>query len=246
VKTTNILGVEVACVGLLDILSCVGHLRTIGGRRAVFYVNAHCINTACDDAEYQQILNQADLVYCDGMGVVWASNMLGGCRLEKNTGADWIFPFCEFAEQKGISLYLLGGKPGVAKTVRQNLLNTYTALKIVGVSDGYFIENSEQVVLNDIKLLHPDVVLVGMGSPVQEKWISRHRGEIHAPVCWGVGALFDYVAEIEPRAPSWMSAVGLEWLWRLIVNPSGKWKRYLLGNPIFVYRVLMATFRLRR
>ena len=245
-KTTNVLGVDIACAAFQDILHFVGQWRVSGGQYTVLYANAHTINTACEDAEYRRILNQADLVYCDGMGAVWASSMLGGCRLEKNTGADWIVPFCEYAEHEGISLYLLGGKPGVAKIARQSLQNLYTTLKIVGISDGYFIDNSEQVVLHDIVEAQPDVVFVGMGSPTQEKWISRHREEITAPVCWGVGALFDYVAEVEPRVPSWMNAAGLEWLWRLILNPSGKWKRYLLGNPLFIYRVLRESFRSRK
>ena len=77
-----------------------------------------------------------------------------------------------------------------------------------------------------------------MGTPLQEKWLAAHRHQINAPVCWAVGALFDYVAGEEAPVPDWLDRINLEWLWRLLVNPLDKWKRYLIGNPIFLLRIL--------
>jgi exopolysaccharide biosynthesis WecB/TagA/CpsF family protein len=102
---------------------------------------------------------------------------------------------------------------------------------------------SAEEVLVDIGRSNPQVVFVGMGAPLQEKWIAAHREEINAPVCWAVGALFDFVAGVEYRVPAWMNRLALEWLWRFLIDPSGKWKRTLVGNPVFVARVLRQKFR---
>ena len=244
-KTANILGVNVACTSAQEIIARVTAWTELDEQQTVMYVNAHIINIACQDALFLEILNRADLVWCDGIGVVWAAKILGGCQLEKMTGEDWIYSFCESAERTGLRIYLLAGKPGIAMVAKQNLQNLYPGLKIVGVSDGYFVERNEQSVLKHIKDTQPHVIFVGMGSPVQEKWISSNRDDVSAPVCWAVGALFDYVADVEARAPKWMIASGLEWLWRLILDPSGKWERYLLGNPRFVYRILREAIRTR-
>lgn len=245
-KTANILGVNVACTSIQDIIARVTAWTELDEQRTVMYVNAHIINIAKQDALFLEILNRADLVCCDGIGVVWAAKILGGCQLEKITGADWIYSFCESAERTGLRIYLLAGKPGIAMVAKQNLQNRYPGLKIVGVSDGYFVERNEQTVLTHITDTQPDLIFVGMGSPVQEKWINSNRDDVSAPVCWAVGALFDYVADVEPRAPKWMNASGLEWLWRLIHDPSGKWERYLFGIPRFVYRILREAIRTRR
>jgi N-acetylglucosaminyldiphosphoundecaprenol N-acetyl-beta-D-mannosaminyltransferase len=90
--------------------------------------------------------------------------------------------------------------------------------------------------------MKPDVTFVGMGIPDQEKWIDRQREYIPSSVCWGVGALFDYVAGVELPVPNWMNHLALEWLWRLLIDPGGKWKRYLLGNPVFAFRVFRQKF----
>lgn len=237
-NTVDILGIQVACVDLDGLLSQVFEWTSGADRRRVCYVNAHVINQACEDNALHRALRTADLVYADGISVVWASRILGGCRLHKMTGADWIDDYCQFAERKGIRTYILAGKPGIARAARENLQNKYPSLKIVGVSDGYFYEHNEGELFDKINQAKPHVLFVGMGTPAQEIWIDDHRADIEAPLCWAVGALFDYVAQVEPRVPGWMNALALEWLWRLIVDPAGKWQRYLLGNPRFVYRVI--------
>lgn len=243
-STANILGVGVACLDFPGILSLVGRWSSQPQLRTILYVNAYCFNTACSDSHYQDILQNADLVYADGISVVWAGRFLNSCTLHKMTGADWIYNFATWAEARphsgagGLRVYLLGSRPGVARRARDHLQGRYSALEIVGTADGYFQDKSEAQVLMEIERSSPHVVFVGMGTPVQEKWIAAHREEISAPVCWAVGALFDYLAGDEARVPGWMYRLGLEWLWRLLVDPVGKWRRYLLGNPLFVYRVV--------
>lgn len=237
-NSANVLGVNVACVdvpGILEQVNCWSRQTEL---RTILYVNAHCFNLACDDPLYHHLLTCADLVYSDGISVVWAGRWLGNSQLCKITGADWIYNFCQLAELQGLRIYILAGRPGIAENARHNLLEKYPALEIVGVCDGYFQHKSPAQVLEEIALALPHVVFVGLGTPRQEKWIAEQRAVIRAPVCWAVGAMFDYVAGVEPRAPGWVNALALEWLWRLCMDPIGKWRRYILGNPLFVYRIL--------
>ncbi|HNB52274.1 MAG TPA: WecB/TagA/CpsF family glycosyltransferase, partial [Anaerolineales bacterium] len=131
------------------------------------YVNAHCLNIASRNQDYFQHLCSFDLIYPDGIGAVWAGQWLTGKRLYKMTGADWIFEFCQIAQANEWRIYILGGKPGVAKSAAQNLKQQFPALSISGVHDGYFTETERAVILDEIAALAPDVLFVGLGVPRQ-------------------------------------------------------------------------------
>ncbi len=240
---TNLMGVPVACVdkqGLLGAVSTWMQAESGASRpvRLVTYMNAHCFNLVFSDTEYRQNLQKFDLIYADGVGAVLAGRLLGGCRLTKLTGADWIYDLCDLAQRRRWNLFIVAGKPGIAARARTNLCELYPDLVISGAYDGHFIEKSERQLLDSIRRQAPDLLLLGMSVPLQENWSASLRCELPVRICWAVGALFDYVAGKEPRAPGWMRAVALEWLWRLLVNPAGKWNRYLIGNPVFLYRLL--------
>lgn len=202
------------------------------------YVNAHCLNIASRNQAYFQHLRAFDLIYPDGIGAVWAGQWLTGKHLYKMTGADWIFDFCQMAQAEGWRLYILGGKPGVAETAAINLRHQFPNLQILGTHNGFFAESDSPTVAREIAALRPDVLFVGLGVPQQEAWIVHWKSALPVKICWAVGALFDYVAGVEPRAPIWMRNHDLEWLWRMMVDPGGKWKRYLVGNPVFLARVI--------
>jgi N-acetylglucosaminyldiphosphoundecaprenol N-acetyl-beta-D-mannosaminyltransferase len=242
-ETADILDVSVACLDIPGLMAQVQEWCLGRNKRTIYYVNAHCYNTALAHPGYRRLLNQADLVYADGIGVVWAGRLLTGSKLVKMTGADWLPFFCEIAQSSRLKVYLHAGKPGVAQSASRNLYNQYPGLDIVGWSDGFFFERSEAEVIKAINAAAPHVLFVGMGVNLQEKWIAAHRDQIDAPICWGVGALFDYVAGEERRVPHSMNALGFEWLWRLLMDPVGKWRRYLLGNSLFVYQVLRQRLR---
>ena len=237
-NTVNILDVEVSCIDLEGLLETVGKWAHEREQHTIMYVNAHCMNTAYQDKSYREILGWADLVLADGVGVVWSSRFLGGCRLQKLVAGAWIDEFCKMAAEKDISIYILAGEVGIVELAAGNLQNKWPNLIISGTSDGFFSGKSESQVLEELDRLKPDVLFVGMGTSRQEKWLYDHRAEIEAPVCWAVGALFDYIAGSEQRVPGWMYNLGLEWLWRLLVDPVGKWRRYVIGNPLFIYRVI--------
>jgi N-acetylglucosaminyldiphosphoundecaprenol N-acetyl-beta-D-mannosaminyltransferase len=237
---SNILDVKVACINREQLLFMVDEWVNQELRKTILYTNAHCMNVASQDASYREILNQADLVYADGISLVWSSRILGSCRIEKITGADWIDDFCSLAQGHALRIFILAGKPGIAQLAVKKLMLTYPGLHIVGFCDGFSPENrlGEATLIAEINQVKPHVVFVGMGVPRQEKWLAAQRDKIDAPVCWAVGALFDYVAGVEPRAPKWLTSIGMEWFWRLMIDPKGKWRRYLIGNPLFIYRIL--------
>lgn len=242
-EAVNILGVNVHCLDRFEIFEYVKlWSRGRNNIRTILYVNAHCLNIAYKDTHYSQILSQADLVYADGISIVWSARLFGVKHLQKMTGADWIHDFCRFASANEVQFYVLAGKSGVSEMAIKRLQDSYPNIRVSGVSDGYFEEKEESQVLEEINKQKPEVVFVGMGTPKQENWISKNRARIDAPICWAVGALFDYIAMRESRAPTWTDALGLEWLWRLGEDPRGKWRRYLIGNPLFVYRIIKQRF----
>lgn len=236
-KSIEILGVRVSCASRKDVLQLPLDWSTGKEQRTIFYVNAHCINLAAGDSIYRAVLNRVDLVYSDGTGVVWAARWLGGSSLEKVTGRDWIHDFSALAVEHDLRIYILASSPEINRAAVHNLRQQHPGLQIVGHRNGFFDPVETPEILAEINQCAPQIVWVGIGTPRQEKWLAAHREQIQAPVCWAVGALFDYVAGVEPPVPTWLNRLNLEWLWRMLVDPLGKWRRYLIGNPRFLYRI---------
>lgn len=232
----SLLGIRIDCLRRRDLLEQVVCSVRRGRKSTILYVNAHCMNVQYRDRAYQGILSDADIVYCDGMGVVLAAHMTGQAIPERMTGADWIEDLCRTALEESLSLYLLGGEPEAVHGTAAALRRRYPAVCIVGETDGYHIGPAT---IAEINARRPDILLVGMGTPKQEKWIAQHRSLLDVPVVWAVGGLFDFVSGRIPRGPRWMTQHGLEWLCRLIVEPRRLWRRYLLGNPRFLWRVFV-------
>jgi N-acetylglucosaminyldiphosphoundecaprenol N-acetyl-beta-D-mannosaminyltransferase len=209
-------------------------------RKRVAYVNAHVINQSFDIPEVRRALMSSDVVYCDGYGVRLAAKAIGRPVPHRMTGADWIWGVAALCEAAGRSLYLLGSDPGASAEAATELKRWYPSLRITGTHHGYFDLGSphEDRVLEHINQHKPDILMVGMGTPQQEMWVERHFDEVDATVVWTVGALFEYVSGRIRRAPHWMSDNGLEWIFRLAVEPRRMWRRYLLGNPVFLHRVM--------
>jgi N-acetylglucosaminyldiphosphoundecaprenol N-acetyl-beta-D-mannosaminyltransferase len=211
-----------------------------GSQRRVMYVNAHVLNQSQERPELREALQQADLVYCDGYGVRIAAKALELPTPHRMTGADWIWTLAALCEDTGRSIYLLGSEPGIARQASQRLQDTFPDLRIAGSHHGFFSIGSPHAerVVEDINAKQPDILLVGMGTPKQERWVQQYAESIDVDVLWTVGALFDYVSGRVPRAPGWLADNGLEWIFRLGVEPQRMWRRYLLGNPVFLSRVL--------
>jgi N-acetylglucosaminyldiphosphoundecaprenol N-acetyl-beta-D-mannosaminyltransferase len=214
--------------------------------RRVMYANAHVLNQSAANERLRHALSSADLVYCDGYGVRLAAKALDVPIPHRMTGADWIWGMAELCEQSGQRVYLLGSEPGVAARAADRLRLTYPKLDVAGHHHGYFEVGSphDDRVVEHVNAVRPSILLVGMGTPKQELWVEANAHRLDVDVLWTVGALFDVVSGRVPRAPAWLADNGLEWIFRLAIEPGRMWRRYLLGNPVFVHRV-MAQARAR-
>ncbi len=201
----------------------------------VAFINAHCLNIACRNREYKQILKGCSAVFSDGIGAKIGAKMLG-YRVEENVNGTDMFPLLA---QRPYRIYLLGGAPGVAFTAMEKAQAMHGAAEFVGCADGFFKEKSLSVVLDELNELKPDILLVAMGVPGQEEWINRHLDKLPPCVAIGVGGLLDFVSERIPRAPMWMRKANIEWCFRLYCEPARLFRRYIIGNPLFIWRVFL-------
>lgn len=245
VRSVPLFGVNISLVRkdelLLHVIMAAKQSRSI----SVTYVNAHCINLLKQYPEYLDTLNTFDMVYADGMGVVYAGEWLRNAKLEKITGRRWIYDFCLMCEREGKKIYILAGKDTVAERAANRLIALMPNLDIVGVHHGYIDINDSDQLVDDINRSNADVLFVGMGVPIQEYWVRNNRSRLKPSVIWCVGALFDYVAGEEPVVPWLLERLNLEWFWRMLIDPRGKWKRYLVGLPKFGYYLVKEKFKTR-
>ncbi|MGI8969036.1 MAG: WecB/TagA/CpsF family glycosyltransferase [Chloroflexota bacterium] len=201
----------------------------------IFYVNVHSMNVAAADRVYARTLESADLIYCDGTGVRLGARLAGKDIPERMTGANWIHDLCRLAIRQNYSLFLLGGVPGSAAEAASALQCRHPGVRIAGVLSGY---GAGRAAVEAVNRSGADILLVGMGTPTQEEWLAAHADELQPPVLWSVGALFDFVSGRIPRGPRWMTEHGLEWLCRLATEPRKLWRRYLIGIPVFLWRII--------
>jgi N-acetylglucosaminyldiphosphoundecaprenol N-acetyl-beta-D-mannosaminyltransferase len=236
--TVTINGIVIANVTMNHALDRIFEAINSASRITIYFANAHCINVSVSDEEYRNILRQENaLVLGDGAGVRMASRMTGKMLCDNVNGTDMFPLLCARAVEQKRSIYLLGSSPGIPDQVVARMSAAFPGLHFAGIRHGYFSDAELDSVIAGINATTCDMVLVGFGVPKQEKWISSNRGRINAPVVIGVGGLFDYYSGRIARAPKAMRAVGLEWAWRLAMEPKRMWKRYLVGNFLFVFRI---------
>lgn len=208
------------------------------GQHRVCFLNAHCMNIACRDLAYRRAVTGCDLVLADGSGLALAGRLLGR-RLRGNVNGTDLFPLlCQRLEGQGVKVYLLGGGPGVADKVARWLNVNFPGLPLAGWRHGFFGPEQEPEVIRAIARSGADLLLVAMGVPRQELWIDRNLTACGVRVGVAVGGLFDFYSGRIPRAPRWLRRLGLEWIWRLLQEPRRMWQRYLLGNALFIHRIL--------
>lgn len=240
----DILGVRVDNLTVGEFKEDIIDFATSKRPKTIMYANANNINITQKDKGYQEIINSADILHSDGWGIVWASKFLGTPLKEKIVVTDFFVDFCEELAKKKIRLYLLGGKPGVTEKAKEKLQQKIPSLNIVGEHHGYFYREDDKEIVNKINNCRPNILLVGMGTPKQEEWTYYNRNRLNVSLCWAVGGLFDFISGRIKRAPLWMLHCHLEWLGRLYQEPKRLWRRYLIGNSVFIFRVL--KFKLRR
>jgi exopolysaccharide biosynthesis WecB/TagA/CpsF family protein len=204
----------------------------------VVHANVHTVNLAYKDPSYLEALRRADLVLNDGKGVMLGARILDSSFPSDLNGNFFTPLVLERAAARGWPLFLFGAKPGVAERAAAVLVDEYKGLRVVGTQHGYVPKDSHDELLETMRASGAGLLLVGMGNPRQERWLARYIGKTGARLGIGVGAFFDFQAGELRRAPEWMQRSGLEWVHRLRTEPQRMWRRYIVGNPAFVARVL--------
>lgn len=243
----TLLDVGFLSISMEEALTLIRGIIKSDAKETVSFINADCLNISTKDEEYRSILKSQSLVLPDGAGINIGCRMIGE-RLEANlNGTDLLPELCEVAVEDDFTLYLLGAAPGVATRMQENLMMKYPGLDVVGEHHGYFDhETDSDKVIAEINAAKPNVVLVAFGAPRQEKWIHKHREKIDSNLLVGVGGLFDFYSGDKKRAPLWMRKSGLEWVYRLYLEPGRLWRRYIIGNPLFMYRIMRWKRTLKR
>jgi N-acetylglucosaminyldiphosphoundecaprenol N-acetyl-beta-D-mannosaminyltransferase len=247
--TVNLRGVLIDRVDMGEALSRIESFISEGQPHRVVTVNLDYLRHSRRDERFRDALNSADLAVADGAPLVWTSRIFGHALPERVTGVDLADRCAGLAAARAYRLFLLGAGPGVAEAAARELEQKYPGLHIAGTYApplGDFSEEEEQRIRDRIQQVRPDILLVGLPTPRQELWNHGHAEDWGVPVTIGVGAAFDMLGGLVPRAPRWMQRLGLEWLFRLWVEPRRLWKRYLLDDSVELVRLLACWFTLRR
>ncbi len=204
---------------------------------SVYTPNSEIILYAYKNPDYMEIINRGNMITPDGIGVVHASKILKRPLKERVSGFDLANQVLSKIAGTGKRVYLFGGKPGVAEAAAEKILELYPGTEICGTADGYFDAEKEQNIIEDIHEKQPDLLFVCLGFPKQETWIDTHKHALGAKVIMGIGGSLDVFAGTVKRAPVAFQKLGLEWLYRLIKQPS----RFIrmLALPKFGFTVLL-------
>jgi N-acetylglucosaminyldiphosphoundecaprenol N-acetyl-beta-D-mannosaminyltransferase len=240
----DVLGVRISAVSMDMAVARITNWVDQRARTYVCVTGVHGVMESQRDPALREIHNASGMTTPDGMPLVWAGRRAGASWMTRVYGPDLMLALLDRAEAAGWRSFFYGGGPGVADRLADQLSKRFPGLVVAGTfSPGYPPEPDADIEM--INAAHPDIVWVGLSTPVQERWMAAHRAAIDAPVLLGVGAAFDIHAGLLPQAPHWMRRSGLEWSYRLAREPRRLAGRYLRNNPAFVAAVLRHPPRLR-
>jgi N-acetylglucosaminyldiphosphoundecaprenol N-acetyl-beta-D-mannosaminyltransferase len=243
----SILGVRVDRADVEGILAFIDEVIRGDRKEIISYVNIHGLNLAYKTPWFKNFLNTTAVNFCDGYGVSVAAQLLGYGPIPRQTPPDWISTLATLCVNRGYTMYFLGSNLGVADKAALRLKEFTPDLKIVGTHHGYFDKQRESeenvAVIEDINNSNTNILWVGFGMPLQELWLKENWDCLNVNVTLTCGALFDYLSGEIKRGPKWMTDHGLEWLTRLFIEPHRLWRRYLIGNPLFFWRVFKERLR---
>jgi len=237
----DILGCRVDMIGAQEAIVQIKQMIYRGRPGHIITLNAEIVYQAQSSAELRETINGADLVTPDGIGIVWGGRKLGYEFRERVTGIDLLKRLCQEAPVENWGIYLLGSAPGVAEEAARRLIEANPGLKIAGTHDGYFSEEDMPSLIAEIKALNPQILFVALGAPKQEYWIKEYKDILGVPACIGVGGSLDVIAGHKKRAPAWMIKLNLEWLYRLLSEPSRLQRQLVL--PKFVGLILTRRYK---
>jgi N-acetylglucosaminyldiphosphoundecaprenol N-acetyl-beta-D-mannosaminyltransferase len=215
--------------------ACVGWCLAPRATHTVITVNASHVCMMRRDADLRDACEAGDLVLADGMSVVWTFRLARAALPGRVTGCDLMGRLLEEAGRRKLRVYFLGARPAVVAALAASSQARWPGLVVAGLRDGYFKEADHPAIVEEIRAARPDMLFIGMPSPFKETWGERWRDRLDVPVIMGVGGSFDVIAGYVRRAPLWMQRAGLEWAWRLLMEPRKMWKRYLVTNTEYLW-----------
>lgn len=247
----NISGVQIDPYSFDEVVERIVEHTVLGGSSEyVVTPNAQHIVTLQKDQYFREIYQKAFLVVPDGVSLLWAAKFLKTPLNGRVNGTDLFEKLSSVASEKKLKLFFLGGRPGAAQKAQETLQARHPNLKIVGTHCppyGFESKPAELALINaKIKAADPHILFVGLGAPKQEYWIYANYQELGVPISVGIGVSFEMVADMVTRAPVWMQKWGLEWFFRLLVEPRRLWQRYIIGNPLFILLVLKQRLGLHK
>ncbi len=237
-EKVNILGVRVSKHSIDSASDKIAEYVKNGEKgKCVYTPNSEIIMVAYRDSEFKDVLNSADMLLADGIGVVYASKIVKNPISQRAAGYDTACKVLEKLSEYEAGVYLFGAAEGVAQKAGEEICKRYPGIRICGVSNGYFDEKREREIIDDINSKKPDILFVCLGAPKQEKWIYAHKDEMDFGVAMGIGGSLDVFAGTVKRAPEFYQKHGIEWLYRLLKQP----KRIvrMLDLPRFGFKVLL-------
>jgi len=237
--SVELFGCRVDRVSMREAIARCGAFLAEGGPHYVVTADTSGIVIAQSDDEYRKIINEADLVTPDSIGVVWASRKFGSPVPERVPGVDTMEALCALAAAEGLRVFLFGAAPGVADMAAANLTRKYPGLPIAGTRNGFFSGDDIPGIVESIKAANTDILFVAVGIPKQEKWIRANLAATGARLAMGVGGSFDAFAGVVKRAPKAVQRAHMEWLWRTLSNPKKIRKAATL--PRFAMMVLRGS-----
>lgn len=203
--------------------------------RTLITVNAGILIMMRSDPLLKQACTKGDVIVADGVPVVWASRLLGTPLAGRVAGVDLMQQLLQTGHKNKLRIFLLGAKQEVIDKLSDICNKKYPDLVIAGIRNGYFKESDYPEVIHEVKESKADILFIGMPTPFKEIWSEQYRDEFGVSVIIGVGGSFDVLAGFVQRAPVWMQNIGMEWFWRLLMEPRKMWKRYLVTNTQFLY-----------
>jgi N-acetylglucosaminyldiphosphoundecaprenol N-acetyl-beta-D-mannosaminyltransferase len=240
----KILGLWVNCVTMEE---AIGHCLTIIRKdrrpRIISTVNAGVMVMSRGNPCLRQALQSSELVLADGMPIHWIARALGARPADRVTGVDLMAELLRAADREGMRLYFLGASSEVLDALVKKVREENGGAVIVGARHGYFTPEEGPAIVQEIRASQADILFVGMPSPFKEVWCYNNLEQLGTPVILPVGGAFDVLSGFIKRAPWAMQVCGMEWLWRLLMNPREKWRHYLETNPRFLVMVVRASLR---
>jgi N-acetylglucosaminyldiphosphoundecaprenol N-acetyl-beta-D-mannosaminyltransferase len=239
---TNVLGVKVSAVNMDLAVSFTERWIDAGLPGYVCVTGVHGVMEAQHDPEFLHILNHAAITLPDGMPMTWVGRLQGFQQMDRVFGPDFMVAICRLSVERGYRNFFYGGQPGVAELLSETLSNRFPGLQVVGTFTPPFrplTPHEEDEVTAQILQSRPHIVWVGLSTPKQERFMAQYASRFQVPLMVGVGAAFDYHTGQIRDCSSWIKRAGLQWLHRLIQDPKRLWKRYLINNPAFVWRIVL-------